>query len=91
MRGAGKNAFIKGNIGLKNTEKLPLKNKLTYGVGAIGLDMSYGLYFSFFTKYCTDVLVLNAAALGVMMAIARIWDGKAALRLSRRPFNLGIV
>ncbi|MDR0883559.1 MAG: glycoside-pentoside-hexuronide (GPH):cation symporter [Oscillospiraceae bacterium] len=59
----------------QNSAPLTLKNKLTYGVGAIGLDMSYGLCFSFFMKYCTDVLYISPAFLGVMMAFARIWDG----------------
>lgn len=33
---------------------------LGFGVGAIGMDLSYGLFNSFLTKYLTDVLLLNA-------------------------------
>ncbi|MDR1409446.1 MAG: glycoside-pentoside-hexuronide (GPH):cation symporter [Oscillospiraceae bacterium] len=54
---------------------LTLKNKLIYGIGAMGLDMSYGLCFSFFMKYSTDVLLIDSFFLGVMMAVARVWDG----------------
>jgi len=54
---------------------LTLKNKITYGVGAVGMDMSYGLCFSFFMKYCTDVLLVSSVFLGVMIALARVWDG----------------
>ncbi|MDR3344405.1 MAG: glycoside-pentoside-hexuronide (GPH):cation symporter [Oscillospiraceae bacterium] len=59
---------------ITNTQ-LTLKNKITYGIGAMGLDMSYGLCFSFFMKYSTDVLLINSVFLGVMMAFARVWDG----------------
>lgn len=58
-----------------NNGKIPLSEKLGYGVGAIGLDMSYGLCFSFFIKYSTDVLGVAAGFIGVITAIARIWDG----------------
>ncbi len=51
------------------------KMKLGYGVGAIGLDMSYGLCISFFLNYTTDVLYVNPAFMGLMMAFARVWDG----------------
>lgn len=48
---------------------------LGFGVGAVGMDLSYGLFNSFLTKYLTDVLLLNAAFLLVVPALARIWDG----------------
>ena len=54
---------------------IPFGEKLGYGVGAIGLDMSYGLCFSFFIKYSTDVLGVAAGFIGIITAIARIWDG----------------
>lgn len=63
---------------MKNETKkslIPLSEKLGYGVGAIGLDMSYGLCFSFFIKYSTDVLGVAAGFIGIVTALARIWDG----------------
>lgn len=48
---------------------------LGFGVGAVGLDLSYGLFNSFLTKYLTDVLLINAAFLLVVPVLARIWDG----------------
>ncbi|MDR1630608.1 MAG: glycoside-pentoside-hexuronide (GPH):cation symporter [Oscillospiraceae bacterium] len=59
----------------KSKDRLPLKTKLGYGVGAIGLDMSYGLVTSFFMNYATDVLLISSVFMGVMMAFARVWDG----------------
>lgn len=48
---------------------------LGFGIGAIGMDLSYGLFNSFLTNYFTDVLMLNSLFLLVVPALARIWDG----------------
>lgn len=52
-----------------------LKSKLSYGIGAVGLDLSYGMFYSFLAKYLTDILHLNKKFLLVLTPIARIWDG----------------
>ncbi len=52
-----------------------IKSKLGYGVGAVGLDLSYGMFYSFLAKYLTDVLGLGAGFLLLLTPIARIWDG----------------
>ena len=52
-----------------------LKSKLGYGVGAVGLDLSYGMFYSFLAKYLTDVLGLSSSFLLLLTPIARIWDG----------------
>ncbi len=57
-----------------NTIKF-LKSKLGYGVGAIGLDLSYGMLYSFLAQYLTNVLKLKPGFLLVLTPIARIWDG----------------
>ncbi len=57
-----------------NTLKF-IKGKLGYGVGAVGLDLSYGMFYSFLAKYLTDVLGLGAGFLLVLTPIARLWDG----------------
>lgn len=49
--------------------------KLGYGIGAIGLDLSYGLFYSYLSNYLTDVLLMPAAFLLILTPIARIWDG----------------
>jgi melibiose permease len=46
-----------------------------YGVGAIGLDLSYGLFNSFLMNYFTDVLLISSVFMGIVAAAARIWDG----------------
>lgn len=57
-----------------NTLKF-IKGKLGYGIGAVGLDLSYGMFYSFLAKYLTDVLGLGAGFLLVLTPIARLWDG----------------
>ena len=48
---------------------------LGFGFGAVGMDLSYGLFNSFLTKYLTDVLYINAVFFLIIPPIARIWDG----------------
>ncbi len=46
-----------------------------YGIGAIGLDLSYGLFYSYLSYYLSSVLGLREAFLLILTPIARIWDG----------------
>ncbi len=46
-----------------------------YGVGAIGLDLSYGMFYSFLSYYLSSVLGLEEGFLLLITPIARIWDG----------------
>ncbi len=52
-----------------------LKSKFSYGVGAIGLDMSYEMFYSYLSPYLTNVLKLKPEFLLFLTPIARIWDG----------------
>ena len=40
-----------------------IKGKIGYGIGAVGLDLSYGMFYSFLAKYLTDVLGLGNISL----------------------------
>lgn len=60
---------------MKANDKLSFGSKLWYGSGAIGLDLSYGMFYSFLNKYLTDVLKLKSNFLTILTPIARIWDG----------------
>ena len=55
-----------------------MKNLLKYtgfGIGALGMDLSYGLFFSFASIYMTDILYFSPAFLLAMSFAARVWDG----------------
>ncbi len=55
--------------------KTTWSEKFGYGIGAVGLDLSYGLFYSYLANYLTDVLLMPAAFLLILTPIARIWDG----------------
>ncbi len=48
---------------------------LGYGMGAIGLDLSYGMFYSFLMVYLTEILRLPILFLLILTPLARIWDG----------------
>ena len=58
----------------KDKKKGGISQYLGYGIGAIGLDLSYGMFYSYLNKYLTDVLKLSANFLLVLTPLARIWD-----------------
>jgi len=56
-------------------EKISLREKLGYGVGAVGLDLSYGLFYSYLSLYLTNALGISPLFLLILAPLARIWDG----------------
>lgn len=56
-------------------KRMKLIDKIWYGTGAVGLDLSYGMFYGFLNKYLTDVLKLRSDFLLLLTPIARIWDG----------------
>ena len=53
---------------------LGFKEKATYGLGAVGKDMVYMLSASYVLYYFQDILGVSAAAMGVILLVARIFD-----------------
>ena len=58
------------------TEKhsLSLKEKASYGLGAVGKDMVYMLSASYVLYYYQDILGVSPVAMGVILMAARIFD-----------------
>ena len=54
--------------------KLPLKSKISYGLGAVGKDMVYMLSASYVLYYFQDILGVSAVAMGIILLAARIFD-----------------
>lgn len=50
------------------------KEKVSYGLGAVGKDMVYMLSASYILYYYQDLLGVSAIAMGVILLIARIFD-----------------
>lgn len=58
-----------------NDFKTTWREKIGYGIGAVGLDLSYGMFYSFLSYYLSSVLGLKEAFLLLLTPLARIWDG----------------
>ncbi len=54
--------------------KLNGKEKISYGLGAVGKDMVYMLSASYVLYYYQDILGVSAVAMGVILLVARIFD-----------------
>ncbi|MBR1639647.1 MAG: MFS transporter [Treponema sp.] len=59
---------------MKKDGSLGFKEKVSYGLGAVGKDMVYMLSASYVLYYFQDILGVNAAAMGVILLAARIFD-----------------
>ncbi len=57
-------------------EKMKLSGaaKASYGLGAVGKDMVYMLSASYVLYYFQDILGVSAAAMGVILMVARVFD-----------------
>lgn len=64
----------------KETQKNPqykyasTREKLCFGIGAIGKDAICNLVGAFLMLYFTDTLYLAPAFVGILFFVARIWD-----------------
>lgn len=54
--------------------RLSGKEKVAYGLGAVGKDMVYMLSASYVLYYYQDILGVSAFAMGIILLIARIFD-----------------
>lgn len=62
-------------VGISMDKKVPFREKIGYGVGAVGLDLSYGLFYSYLSLYLTNALGISPLFLLILAPIARLWDG----------------
>lgn len=54
--------------------KLSVKEKVSYGLGAVGKDMVYMLSASYILYYYQDILGVSAFAMGIILMAARVFD-----------------
>lgn len=54
--------------------KLSAKEKVSYGLGAVGKDMVYMLSASYILYYYQDILGVSAIAMGIILMAARVFD-----------------
>lgn len=53
---------------------LSTKEKISYGLGAVGKDMVYMLSASYILYYYQDILGVSAIAMGMILLVARVFD-----------------
>ncbi len=54
--------------------KLTGKEKVSYGLGAVGKDMVYMFSASYVLYYYQDILGVSAIAMGIILMAARVFD-----------------
>ena len=54
--------------------KLTTRQKIAFGIGAVGKDMVYALSSSYVMYYYKDIIGLKASFVGLILMIARIFD-----------------
>ena len=54
--------------------KLSAREKVSYGLGAVGKDMVYMLSATYALYYYQDVLGVSAIAMGIILMAARVFD-----------------
>ncbi len=59
---------------MDNKTSLTGREKVSYGLGAVGKDMVYMLSASYILYYYQDVCGVPAAAMGVILLVARVFD-----------------
>ncbi len=59
---------------MEQRKKLSGGEKFAYGIGAVGKDMVYMLSASYILYYYQDIMGVSAAAMGVILLIARVFD-----------------
>ena len=57
-----------------DTKKLSGKEKTSYGLAAVGKDLCYMLSASYVLYYFQDIMGVSAAAMGVILLVARVFD-----------------
>ena len=53
---------------------LSIKEKASYGLGAVGKDMVYMLSASYILYYYQDIMGVSAIAMGIILLAARVFD-----------------
>ena len=59
---------------MNDKHSLTLKEKASYGLGAVGKDMVYMLSASYVLYYYQDILGVSPVAMGIILMAARVFD-----------------
>jgi GPH family glycoside/pentoside/hexuronide:cation symporter len=56
-------------------EKIPLREKLAYGLGDLASNLAFSSLNSFITFFYTNVIGIAAGSVGTIIFISKIFDG----------------
>lgn len=56
------------------SSEISLKEKVSFGIGAVGKDMGYWIMAGYLMIFFTDTVKLSPAYIGFLFLVARIWD-----------------
>ena len=56
------------------SDKISIKEKIGYGFGDMASSMFWKLFGMYLLFFYTDVMGIEAAAVGTMFLVSRIWD-----------------
>lgn len=59
---------------MEEKRNLSLKEKIAYGIGAVGKDMVYMLSATYILYYYQDIMGVSAWVMGIILLVARIFD-----------------
>ncbi len=59
----------------EEVQKLPFKEKISYGFGDLASVLYWQTFMLYFTFFYTDVFIIPAAAAATMFLVSRVWDG----------------
>ena len=68
---------------MENRKKVPLKNKLAYGIGTGGGNVFSQIAAAFLLNYYTDTALIGAGAIATMFLVCRVFDGITDLLMGR--------
>lgn len=64
---------------MSKNNKIGLFEKVIYGTGDVGLNAMYTLFSTYVLFFYTDVIFMNAALIGTVIMISKIFDGVSDL------------
>ena len=76
---------------MDNRKKVPLKNKLAYGIGTGGGNVFSQIAAAFLLNYYTDTALIGAGAIATMFLVCRVFDGITDLLMGGRKLMLWTV
>jgi len=63
------------DLSTRTVKKIPKMHFLGYGVGAIPINMSFGIVMMYLAYFYTDVFLLSPTVMAVLFVSCRVWDG----------------